>query len=76
MKSLGEDDETVSVDHKGDDASTQPAWMRSLKVSCIEWLDSLPLVRSLSPFFHLRFFSLIFSQILSVDSHSTRILGR
>ncbi|GAA6059654.1 hypothetical protein JCM10212_004157 [Sporobolomyces blumeae] len=42
MRSLEDDDETVSVDAKKGASSAQPAWMRALKESCVEWLAVLP----------------------------------
>ncbi|GAA5901689.1 dynein heavy chain [Sporobolomyces salmoneus] len=43
MRSLDDDDETVAVDvKKGSSSSAQPAWMRALRESCIEWLALLP----------------------------------
>ncbi|BGP05267.1 dynein heavy chain [Rhodotorula toruloides] len=41
MRSL-DDDETVGADVKRGSTSAQPAWMRVLKKTCLEWLDVLP----------------------------------
>lgn len=46
MRSLADDDETVSVDLKKGSALAQPAWMRALKQSCLDWLQILPTVSS------------------------------
>lgn len=48
MRSLDDDDETVAADLHKTNASTQPAWMRALKQSCMEWLELLPKVRRLA----------------------------
>lgn len=53
MRSLADDDETVAVDLKKGSALAQPAWMRALKQSCLEWLQVLPKV-SLAVGLHLR----------------------
>lgn len=45
MRSL-DDDETVGADVKRGTTSAQPAWMRVLKKTCLEWLDVLPKVSS------------------------------
>ncbi|GJN87844.1 hypothetical protein Rhopal_000799-T1 [Rhodotorula paludigena] len=42
MRSLDDDDETVAADLHKTNASTQPAWLRALKQSCMEWLELLP----------------------------------
>ncbi|GAA6030036.1 hypothetical protein JCM8097_009225 [Rhodosporidiobolus ruineniae] len=42
MRSLDDDDSTVSADLQKGAASAQPAWMRALKESCQEWLAVLP----------------------------------
>ncbi|GAA6009794.1 hypothetical protein JCM11491_000816 [Sporobolomyces phaffii] len=42
MRSLEDDDETVAIDVKKGASSAQPAWMRALKESCLEWLSVLP----------------------------------
>ncbi|GAA6000808.1 hypothetical protein JCM10207_004669 [Rhodosporidiobolus poonsookiae] len=42
MRSLADDDETVAVDLKKGAPPAQPAWMRALKESCVEWLELLP----------------------------------
>ena len=44
MRSLDDDDETVAVDVKKGSSSSQPAWMRALRDSCLEWLAVLPKV--------------------------------
>ncbi|EGU12572.1 Dynein [Rhodotorula toruloides ATCC 204091] len=41
MRSL-DDDETAGADVKRGTTSAQPAWMRVLKKTCLEWLDVLP----------------------------------
>lgn len=48
MRSLDDDDETVAVDVKKGSSSAQPAWMRTLRDSCLEWLAILPKVSFLS----------------------------
>ncbi|BGP13270.1 hypothetical protein JCM10213_004960 [Rhodosporidiobolus nylandii] len=42
MRSLEDDDEPVGAEARKNATSTQPAWMRALKESCIEWLEILP----------------------------------
>lgn len=44
MRSLSDDNETVTVDVKKGAVSAQPAWMRSLKESSSDWLQVLPKV--------------------------------
>ncbi|KAM0792972.1 hypothetical protein ACM66B_002727 [Microbotryomycetes sp. NB124-2] len=42
MRSLSDEDETVSEDLRQSVASAQPLWMRTLRQSCLEWLQILP----------------------------------
>ncbi|GAA5974101.1 hypothetical protein JCM11641_003434 [Rhodosporidiobolus odoratus] len=44
MRSLDDGDEVVAVDSKKSGTTAQPAWMRALKESCLEWLGVLPKV--------------------------------
>ena len=43
MRSLDEDD-PLAGDLRGEGSQQQPAWMRALKQSCLEWLQALPVV--------------------------------
>ncbi|KAK4049755.1 dynein heavy chain [Microbotryomycetes sp. JL221] len=42
MRSLSDEDETVSEDLRQSASSAQPLWMRTLRQSCLEWLQVLP----------------------------------
>ena len=48
MKSLSDDDETVTVS-TSEESAHQPAWMRTLTANCQEWLGLLPEVSRISP---------------------------
>lgn len=44
MRSLSDEEETVSSDVRRGSTSAQPAYMMALRESCTEWLKMLPLV--------------------------------
>lgn len=44
MRSLSDEEETVSSDVRRGSTSAQPAYMIALRESCSEWLKMLPLV--------------------------------
>ncbi|TIC37063.1 hypothetical protein E3Q09_01001 [Wallemia mellicola] len=68
MKSLSDDDETVSV-NTSEESNQQPAWMRTLMSNCQEWLELLPKVCKRSS---IDFVNIVYKDIGQFDTDASR----
>lgn len=55
MRSLSDEDETVSVDIKKGLTSSQPAYMIAMRDSCSEWLKMLPVVSQIVTVYDIKY---------------------